>query len=114
MTNAQRILDYLWTIAPDGATNGQIARRGRSNRIRACTFSRSRVECVPHGMAPRGFSPLRRSPKLNSCRTPCGSDLRLRLRPSRRWRDAFWNDIMPLSNHPGSRLLQRAFTPKRH
>jgi hypothetical protein len=26
MTYAERILDYLWAIAPDGATNGQLAR----------------------------------------------------------------------------------------
>jgi hypothetical protein len=27
MTNARRVLDYLWAIAPDGATNGEIARQ---------------------------------------------------------------------------------------
>lgn len=27
MTYAQRILDYLWSVAPRGATNGEIARR---------------------------------------------------------------------------------------
>lgn len=26
MTYAEQIVDYLWSIAPDGATNGQIAR----------------------------------------------------------------------------------------
>ena len=26
MTHAERVLDYLWSIAPDGATNGQLAR----------------------------------------------------------------------------------------
>jgi hypothetical protein len=26
MTYAERLLDYLWSIAPDGATNGQLAR----------------------------------------------------------------------------------------
>ncbi len=27
MSYKERILDYLWSVAPDGATNGQIARR---------------------------------------------------------------------------------------
>ena len=27
MTQAERVLDYLWSVAPNGATNGELARR---------------------------------------------------------------------------------------
>ena len=30
MSYKERILDYLWSVAPDGATNGQIARSSAS------------------------------------------------------------------------------------
>jgi hypothetical protein len=52
MSYKERILDYLWSVAPGGATNGQIA-RALGISIFAISLQRPKTSCIStlHGRA---------------------------------------------------------------